>query len=214
MQAPSIVNNVIQSGSDHESDSGSSTSSEMPSLTERSGVDDSVSSSSSSSSVPFLEEIRPHIRSSVRRNAVPSSINLTTNQEVTFNPLLPFVLNRGQVQDEYAALLFNPLTQFVIQSMASTAGRTSGVGRDDNRADPQLIEQLLLSSLFQERASLLLDPQLHPPVDVRRQDQLVCPTCMVVHLPVEGSIATVFRRHLPLRQFHFWKKYGLIFVVV
>jgi len=61
---------------------------------------------------------------------------------------------------------------------------------EESRADPQLLEQLL-ASLFldDDRASLLLDPQLHPPVDVRRQDQLVCPTCMVVHLPVEGSIA-------------------------
>ena len=171
-----------------------STSEEMPSLTERSGADDSVSSSSASSSVPMLEEIRPISSSSRndRRNAVPSSIDFTsTNQVVAFNPLLPFVMNRGQVQDEHAALLFNPLTQFVIQSMASMAGRpTNSVGAD-SRADPQLIEQLLLSSLFldEDRTSLLLDPQLHPPVDVRRQDQLVCPTCMIVHLPVEGSIA-------------------------
>jgi len=186
----SSIGDAQQRGSDHESDSASS---EMPSLTERSSRDEASLSSSESSSIPMLEEIQPPVRSgNVRRNAVPSSINLTsTNREVTFNPLLPFVLNRGHIQDAHAALLFNPLTQFIIQSMASTAGRTSGVGRDDNRADPQLLEQLLLSSLFldDDRASLLLDPQLHPPVDVRRQDQLVCPTCMVVHLPVEGSIA-------------------------
>mmetsp|Transcript_2917 Transcript_2917/g.6305 ORF Transcript_2917/g.6305 Transcript_2917/m.6305 type:complete len:1354 (+) Transcript_2917:30-4091(+) len=46
-------------------------------------------------------------------------------------------------------------------------------------------EDLFAALLGHDRANLMLESQI--PIDVRKPDKLVCPTCMTVHLPVRGS---------------------------
>ena len=102
-------------------------------------------------------------------------------------------------QSQYHQLLYNPLTQFVVQTIAaSSAEMSAGHMNNMNHGlfDPeQLAEQLFAqiflgggitpfenSSFENAAANAFFDVE---PKDLRQPDQLVCPTCMAVHLPVE-----------------------------
>ena len=97
-------------------------------------------------------------------------------------------------QPQYHQLLYNPLTQFVVQTMAaSSAEMSAGHMNNMNHGlfDPEQLAEQLFTQLFLGGGTTPFENSFEnsffdvEPKDVRQPDQLVCPTCMAVHLPVE-----------------------------
>ena len=205
-------NSNVSVSSDNSSLSNSSSSEGMPSLTSRrqpNNDSDSQSSSSSSSydsssAATRLQQHSQEVSSPTYNNAnaerigfftAAASANIDNIDQIMQGHEILFGSGREQQDDddERDDAMFNNdlLAQFILQTMMPSVGRRNGYGTGTGLQlfDPQFTGQLFASLFFGSSAAdaLLLDPLQQPPIDVRRPDQLVCPTCMVVHLPVEGT---------------------------
>ena len=195
--------------SDNSSLSNSSSSEGMPSLTSRRQPNNdsqspSSSDSNSSSAATRLQQHSQEVSSPMYNNAnaerigfftAAASAHIDNIDQIMQGHEILFGSGREQRDDEEEDdAMFNndPLAQFILQTMMPSVGRINGYGTGTGLQlfDPQFTGQLFASLFFGISGAadaLLLDPLQQPPIDVRRPDQLVCPTCMVVHLPVEGT---------------------------
>ena len=156
----------------------SSSDEEAPELVDVGGEDEGPPARSSTGPTSIVTLSNNRAGTTTGRTGTTATATATTGTSTTGGP------GGGTGSEDRMPGLRRIMNRLMFQTLAARGHLPPGINSEEDMLDEngETRDPLDLLAMFDDAFT-----DVNPPTDARKPDQLVCPTCMRVHLPVEGS---------------------------